>query len=402
MARDSRTRGVSARYFVALLVFCLAIIPALTASAQSEITPDDIAAADAERRAISAELGAATIEYDTAVARLRDLESSLTALGIELSELEQDLAFARVAAQEIATDRYMYAGASQGNLLEAVSIDDVSLRSSYLDRLARAGTDTVIKLYALEDSYESQQVAIAQALENQEATNAALEVMAADILAELDKANSRYTAVVAAFERQEEERRIREERERLAREEAERQRLAALTTTTLAAPTTTGGPGEATTTTSGATTTTTAPPPTTTQPPNGSMACPVNGAVAFTDTWGAPRSGGRTHKGVDMIAARGTPLVAIEAGSILRMRNSGLGGITVYLKGASGDEYYYAHLDAWADGLYAGQSVAVGELIGYVGNTGNAQYTVPHLHFEHSPGGNGAVNPYPLVAGLCL
>ena len=387
MARDSRTRGVSARYFVALLVFCLAIIPALTASAQSEITPDDIAAADAERRAISAELGAATIEYDTAVARLRDLESSLTS---EISNPNNEI------AQEIATDRYMYAGASQGNLLEAVSIDDVSLRSSYLDRLARAGTDTVIKLYALEDSYESQQVAIAQALENQEATNAALEVMAADILAELDKANSRYTAVVAAFERQEEERRIREERERLAREEAERQRLAALTTTTLAAPTTTGGPGEATTTTSGATT------PTTPPPPNGSMACPVNGAVAFTDTWGAPRSGGRTHKGVDMIAARGTPLVAIEAGSILRMRNSGLGGITVYLKGASGDEYYYAHLDAWADGLYAGQSVAVGELIGYVGNTGNAQYTVPHLHFEHSPGGNGAVNPYPLVAGLCL
>ena len=72
------------------------------------------------------------------------------------------------------------------------------------------------------------------------------------------------------------------------------------------------------------------------------------------------------------------------------------------LKGASGDEFYYAHLDGWAAGLGAGQSVGVGELIGYVGNTGNAQYTVPHLHFEYSPGGNGAVNPYPLVAGLCL
>jgi murein DD-endopeptidase MepM/ murein hydrolase activator NlpD len=132
------------------------------------------------------------------------------------------------------------------------------------------------------------------------------------------------------------------------------------------------------------------------------MACPVNGAVAFTDTWGYPRSGGRTHKGVDMIAARGTPVVAIEAGTVKRLRNGGLGGITVTFTGASGDEYYYAHLDAWADGLSVGQSLEVGGLLGYVGNTGNAQYTIPHLHFEHHPGGGSAINPYPLVAALCL
>ena len=132
------------------------------------------------------------------------------------------------------------------------------------------------------------------------------------------------------------------------------------------------------------------------------MACPVDGAVSFTDTWGAPRSGGRTHKGVDMIAARGTPLVAIESGFIKRMSNGGLGGITLWLAGESGDEYYYAHLDAWASGLSVGQTVSVGELVGYVGNTGNAQYTVPHLHFEFHPGGGAAVNPTPLVAGLCL
>ena len=103
-----------------------------------------------------------------------------------------------------------------------------------------------------------------------------------------------------------------------------------------------------------------------------------------------------------MIAARGTPLVAIEAGTVKRMRNGGLGGITVTLKGNSGDEFYYAHLDGWASGLSVGQSLAVGELLGYVGNTGNAQYTIPHLHFEWAPGGGAAVNPYPLVADLCL
>lgn len=131
------------------------------------------------------------------------------------------------------------------------------------------------------------------------------------------------------------------------------------------------------------------------------MACPVDGATSFTDTWGAPRSGGRTHEGVDMIASRGTRLVAIEAGTVFRAYSGGLGGVVVWLRGDSGDEYYYAHLDGWAPGLSVGDDLAVGELLGYVGNTGNARYTIPHLHFEHHPGGGSAINPYPLVKGLC-
>ena len=102
-----------------------------------------------------------------------------------------------------------------------------------------------------------------------------------------------------------------------------------------------------------------------------------------------------------MIASRGTPLVAIEAGTVFRAYSGGLGGVVVWLRGAGGDEYYYAHLDAWAPGLAIGDRLAVGELLGYVGNTGNARYTIPHLHFEFHPGGGGAVNPYPLVKDLC-
>ena len=102
-----------------------------------------------------------------------------------------------------------------------------------------------------------------------------------------------------------------------------------------------------------------------------------------------------------MISPRGTHLVAIEAGTISRMGNYGLGGITIWLRGRSGDSYYYAHLNDWAPGLRVGQSVGVGELIGYVGSTGNASYSLPHLHFQYHPGGGSAVNPYPLVRALC-
>lgn len=411
------------RAIVAAVSFVLLLVPAFTVSAQSEITPEDIAAAEAERRAISAELQEVTAEYDAAVARLIELEDSLTSLGIELAEKEQELAFARVAAREVAVDRYKYAGASSSVIFDSTTIEDVPVRAGYLDILSREGTDIVIRLFALEENYEAQQVVVEQALANQTMTKADLEELAVSILGSLETANRNYDAIVRAYEVQEEERRIREEEERRRQEEEERRAREATSTTTTTAPTTTttavsettstgapdetttsGPPDESATTTSAPdqSTTTTSPPTTTEPPPAPSMVCPVDGAVAFTDTWGDPRSGGRTHKGVDMIAARGTPLVAIEAATVKRMRNGGLGGITVTLRGVGGDEFYYAHLDGWASGLSVGQSLTAGELLGYVGNTGNAQYTVPHLHFEWAPGGGAAVNPYALVADLCL
>lgn len=102
-----------------------------------------------------------------------------------------------------------------------------------------------------------------------------------------------------------------------------------------------------------------------------------------------------------MLAARGTPLVAIVDGTIKRMRDSTLGGKTIWLRGDNGHEYYYAHLDSHAPGLYVGQSVSVGEFIGTVGTSGNAPAHIPHVHFEYHPYGGGAVNPTPLVTSLC-
>ena len=119
--------------------------------------------------------------------------------------------------------------------------------------------------------------------------------------------------------------------------------------------------------------------------------CPVQGSSSFADTWGASRSGGRSHEGVDLIASAGTPLVAVVSGQA-EMRSSSLGGNSVRILGDNGDYYFYAHLSS-----YAGSSrrVSQGEVIGYVGMTGNT--SVNHLHFEVHPGNGSPVNPYPYV-----
>lgn len=121
----------------------------------------------------------------------------------------------------------------------------------------------------------------------------------------------------------------------------------------------------------------------------------------FVDTWGAPRSGGRTHQGVDLLAERGTPVRAIHEGVLFRVDVGGLGGLYIWLRAPWGDEYYYAHLEDFARGIATGLWVSQGELIGYVGTSGNSPDYIPHLHFEYHPGGGRAVNPYPLALQAC-
>jgi murein DD-endopeptidase MepM/ murein hydrolase activator NlpD len=129
------------------------------------------------------------------------------------------------------------------------------------------------------------------------------------------------------------------------------------------------------------------------------VSCPQSPPYSFTDTWGAPRSGGRTHKGTDIMAAYGNKVHAYVDGVISRQSTNSLGGTTLYLQGDDGNEYYYAHLSRYAS--RAGQRVKAGELIAYNGNTGDARFTAPHVHFEVHPGGGTPVNPYPYVKAAC-
>jgi murein DD-endopeptidase MepM/ murein hydrolase activator NlpD len=93
----------------------------------------------------------------------------------------------------------------------------------------------------------------------------------------------------------------------------------------------------------------------------------------------------------------GTPLLAAERGVLDNIGTGTLGGIKLWVVGESGTHYYYAHLIAYAEGIHEGMVVEAGDVIGYVGNTGNAISTPPHLHFEIHPDGGEAIDPYPLL-----
>lgn len=137
------------------------------------------------------------------------------------------------------------------------------------------------------------------------------------------------------------------------------------------------------------------------------LTMPVKGAnaSAIQDTFRDARSGGRTHEATDIPALRGTPVVAMDDGVIRKLFTSVRGGLTVYEFDPSQTYcYYYAHLDHYANGIKENMPVRHGDLIGYVGTTGDAPPDVPHLHLEIAKLGPDKkwwegkdINPYPLL-----
>lgn len=139
------------------------------------------------------------------------------------------------------------------------------------------------------------------------------------------------------------------------------------------------------------------------------MAIPVQGvrASSLRDSFLEGRSGGRTHEAIDIHAPLGTPVVAVSDGEIVQLHQGSLGGNSIYHLDADGrTRYYYAHLERYADGLAEGQRVKRGDVIGYVGDTGNAQPGDFHLHFSVSLLNDARqwwkgtpLNPYALLTG---
>jgi LysM repeat protein len=131
-------------------------------------------------------------------------------------------------------------------------------------------------------------------------------------------------------------------------------------------------------------------------PGGGTWQCPVVGTYRYVNDWGFPREGGRAHEGIDILADRGTPVVAPVAG-VATQKIGSIGGRQVTLKGDDGFVYINSHLNSFAK---AGR-VAPGDLIGRIGTSGDAAGGPPHGHFEIHPGGVGPINPYPTIKAVC-
>jgi murein DD-endopeptidase MepM/ murein hydrolase activator NlpD len=141
------------------------------------------------------------------------------------------------------------------------------------------------------------------------------------------------------------------------------------------------------------------------------LVIPVAGVTAdkLTDTFSDARGGGiRLHEALDIMAPRGTPVVAAAAGTVEKLFHSDAGGNTIYIRSPDRTTiHYYAHLDRYAEGLHEGQNVTQGQVLGAVGSTGDANPDAPHLHFEimqttpkakwYEPA--TSINPYPLLIG---
>jgi murein DD-endopeptidase MepM/ murein hydrolase activator NlpD len=324
----------------------------------------------AEARVTSARRAAneAAQAYDDAQNDYYGLQNDIAVTRENVKSTEASAQALTAAAQARAVEAYQ----GSTNKLELVmNGDDVRVamrRNELLDRVNEDGNDAVDQLSVMTEELHAQEATLNDQLKTQEQK-----------LAEMKARETQLRSALAAAQKAEADLKARLERERRAKELAARlQRARAAADRSRSGDT--GGANRG----GGVIV-------------SGAWPCPVQGGVSFTDTWGAPRSGGRRHQGVDMMAAGGTPVVAVESGSI-QTRTGGLGGNAIWLNGSSGNTYYYAHLRDFAGGS---RGVSSGEVIGWVGNTGNARGGPTHLHFEIHPGGGHAVDPYPTTRAHC-
>jgi murein DD-endopeptidase MepM/ murein hydrolase activator NlpD len=364
----------------------------------------------AEAEQAAREIQAARDRANEASQAMFDAESTLDQLAIDIDRQQVALDEAnaqadqmRLQLQALAARSFVNGGSAAMPLL--VDLDDANeaLTAEHFASVARGGAAVDLdELDALMGEISDAQAELERRQDEAVEAKANFEDLKARAEAEMVRLAEVEQRRVIDAQVQHELDRQRAAREAAERAAAEREAAAAAATQRAAAraPVSAGGGASAPAPTSGSgsgSASSPAPAPASPPPSNAGsgMVCPVAGPRAFADTWGAARSGGRSHEGVDMMSPGGTPLVAVEAGSANFSTNR-LGGNAIWLTGASGTKYYYAHLSSWEG---SSRSVSQGEVIGYVGATGNT--TANHLHFEVHPGGGRAVNPYPYVRRVC-
>jgi murein DD-endopeptidase MepM/ murein hydrolase activator NlpD len=343
------------------LVGAAVVVPA------SADTEGELSSAEQQLEAARAELDRANQAWQQAEAELARSQDAAAAAQARIEVLEGELTRIRAELNRRAAALFIAGGNPQAiALLTSDSVGDAVDRMEFASAVAEGDSDLAnrVAVEAQELAWERER--LAEAIARQEAAKDAIEAQQSSIQAELE----RYSA------------RVEELEDQLAAE-----RAAAAAAAAAAGPSVgtgadgVGGGGS----------------PAPIVGTGAIQTCPVNGPNSFIDSFGDPRSGGRSHAGIDMISPQGTPVVAVHSGTVHRTSSSiGGYGVVVFHDGSS-DWTFYTHFSSY--GSYGeGAHVSAGSTIGYVGNTGT---TVYHLHFEYHPGGGAAVNPYTALLGVC-
>ena len=372
MPSPPASRSLTCAAALALLA-CLLLAPAAGAAPSIAGTRSEIAALGRQVAELDLRVGAAAAEHNLAVDRLDAARRTLVITRGELRVARRDLARSRGILSERLVDLYVTGRPTflqvlltSGSIGQAYEVGDV------LDEAARGDARVLAAVRerrARLTTLEARQTA-AEAERRRE--EAAAEQHEADLATLLERRRGLLAGARADLKRL-----IKEERERRARLAAlEAARRASLNSLPYAGAATLSG-----------------------ALPRGDYIFPVAGPARFSDDWLAGRPGGRSHQGIDIFASAGTPVVAVADGSLYNVGYNGLGGWRLWLRDRRGTTFYFAHLSAFSPAAREGAAVSRGTVVGYVGSTGDAQGTSPHLHFEIHPGGGGPVPPYPIVTG---
>lgn len=384
--RDVILPGATPHRRAALLVAALAVVAAFLFV--PDAGADEVAELRQQLEQARAERADIQGRLDSAAQALGDLEAHIGELSDEQSALterlgELDLELTEAQGRVDGRVRSLYKHGHVDPMIVLLSTDDpdqVLGQAALVVSLVKE--DIAVQEHASARRVEA--TAVAERLEENRAELDAARTEQQDVLASLETDLERARVLEQriasehsdAVQRREEERRRAAEEARRQREaeqaaaDAERAARQASQTTTTSSPAPSGGSG---------------------------YVCPVAKPHSFTDTWGAPRSGGRTHQGTDILAPRGAHIFAVTSGTVRIHGYGSSAGYWLTLHGDNGTSYRYMHLQGYAVGS---QRVSAGQLIGYNGDTGNARGT-PHLHFEEHPGGRGPINPYPFLRSIC-